>query len=62
MTVAKPVFSKHAGLCDISKDSMWPYLPIEAQGCFSHKNQSFGLHCKSDDWFLCRTQHWDEIG
>ena len=37
MTVAKPVFSKHAGLCDISKDSMWPHLPIEAQVFFHTK-------------------------
>ena len=36
--------------------------PISAQCCISYRNQSFDLQCKSNDWFLYRTQHWAEMG
>ena len=30
--------------------------PISAQRCNLYKNQSFGLQCKSNDWFLFKMQ------
>ena len=37
-------------------------LRIPVQYCISYRNQSFDLHCKSNDWFLYEMQHWPKIG
>ena len=38
------------------------FRPISALCCVSYRNQSYDLHCKSNDWFLYETQHWAETG
>ena len=35
--------------------------PILAQYCISYRNQSYVLHCKSNDWFLNEMQRWAEM-
>ena len=37
------------------------YWHISAQCCILYINQSFDLHCKSNDWFLQIMQHWAEM-
>ena len=37
-------------------------LPSSAQCCIPYRNQSFDLHCKSNDWFLYEIEHWAEMG
>ena len=48
-----------------TKGYMWGYICcffISAQCCILFSPQSFVLHCKSNDWFLCEIQHWVEMG
>ena len=33
-----------------------------AEYCISSRNQSFDLHCKSNDWLLDEIQNWAEMG
>ena len=37
-------------------------LPDSAQHCISYRNQSFDLHCKSNDWFLYEMLRRVEMG
>ena len=36
--------------------------PISVQCCISYRNQSFDLHCKSNNWFQYEEDRWAERG
>ena len=44
------------------RDLLKPYQPILAQCFISHRNQSFDLQRKSNEWFLYEIQHWVDMG